>query len=443
MSHDASHAVILARLAQARQELDLSQAELARRTGVPQSQISKLESGQAIDITLRTTQALCAGLGIPMGTLCAVDDGAFVRALKLSQEHMSRQIRALSNPEDLVPIRDMKYGVDELVLQVTRAGAHGVLLHLPSFREGLEDVLFTNDLEEIARRAFAEVAVHHGLRLLIRPSSNGKHETLACIPGRSADGSDLVADINLLREKAHAVPMGITGSYGVLRDALRLEDTGTPLAKRVRMNDLAPQDVELDRGIMRIGHRAAVAMQWDELPYAVADGWIQDLIMGLDVSVTVDVQPVERATWLRHARERLGRNGSWGIGIERERRLASAKLLIESVEAGATSVFRSRVTCLAYGQDVESARAQADLLERRCDGAGVRLRVLHYRQDVGYAASLPTLPEALGSGRAILHSQGVATLLPAMRSDPGEWATQLHLDDPTISGHGGAVSASA
>src|ERR1035437_6592339 len=186
MLYNASHAVILARLAQARQNLGISQAELARRTGVPQSQISKLESGQAIDITLRTTESLCAGLGIPIGSLCAVDDEAFACALKLSQEYISRQIKTPSAPEDLVPVQGMKAGVDGVTMQTTRAGGHGILLRLPSFKEGQKDVLFTNNLEESARRAFAGVAARHGLRLIIRPIISAEQEPLACIPGRCA-----------------------------------------------------------------------------------------------------------------------------------------------------------------------------------------------------------------------------------------------------------------
>ena len=55
---------ITIRLKQFREERQLSQAELARRSGVPQSTISRIEAGDTGSISLANLEKLAEALGV-------------------------------------------------------------------------------------------------------------------------------------------------------------------------------------------------------------------------------------------------------------------------------------------------------------------------------------------------------------------------------------------
>ena len=57
------------RLEELRQAKDLSQAELARRSGVPQSTISRIEAGETGSITLANLERLADALGVNAAVL--------------------------------------------------------------------------------------------------------------------------------------------------------------------------------------------------------------------------------------------------------------------------------------------------------------------------------------------------------------------------------------
>lgn len=69
---------------QKRQQLRLSQAELAKKAHVTQAMISKLESGK--DVRLSTLLAVTAALGL---TLRALDEEQLFRLKRLESSHSS------------------------------------------------------------------------------------------------------------------------------------------------------------------------------------------------------------------------------------------------------------------------------------------------------------------------------------------------------------------
>jgi transcriptional regulator with XRE-family HTH domain len=83
------------RIADLREKAGLTQAELARRTGVSQPMIAKLESGRAANLTLRTFIRYALALGyapridfVPMRST-------------LSRPRSRRGVRSISHPSSL------------------------------------------------------------------------------------------------------------------------------------------------------------------------------------------------------------------------------------------------------------------------------------------------------------------------------------------------------
>ena len=62
------------RIRQRREQLALSQSELARRTGVPQSRISEFENGSKTGMTLDTAKRLARVLGVSIDYLAGTWD---------------------------------------------------------------------------------------------------------------------------------------------------------------------------------------------------------------------------------------------------------------------------------------------------------------------------------------------------------------------------------
>jgi transcriptional regulator with XRE-family HTH domain len=66
---------ITLRLQQFREERQLSQAELARRSGVPQSTISRIEAGETGSISLANLERLAEALGVNAALLIVHEPG--------------------------------------------------------------------------------------------------------------------------------------------------------------------------------------------------------------------------------------------------------------------------------------------------------------------------------------------------------------------------------
>ena len=62
------------RIRQRREQLVMSQSELARRTGVPQSRISEFENGSKTGMTLDTAKRLARVLGVSIDYLAGTWD---------------------------------------------------------------------------------------------------------------------------------------------------------------------------------------------------------------------------------------------------------------------------------------------------------------------------------------------------------------------------------
>ena len=81
------------RVRQKRQELDLTQAQLAAATGIKQFHISRIESGDIRDIKGETLRRLARALHVTSDFLLEIEDAAAPEALTVHQQAKRQRSR--------------------------------------------------------------------------------------------------------------------------------------------------------------------------------------------------------------------------------------------------------------------------------------------------------------------------------------------------------------
>jgi len=203
---------ILESLREARQRKGFSQRELSAKSGVPQSHISKIESG-AVDLRVSSLVALARVLDlelelIPKKTVPAVKSivrsstsADLANAQKMIQREMDQYKKAIASAtqvsslasSDLEKLRKAVADIDRFKLDKSALKA------IESSRIAIEEAMKQSPVNQLKETMKKNSGIHDEIRKAVRQMSalrnslahsNSAQEAIASVPAYSLDGGD-------------------------------------------------------------------------------------------------------------------------------------------------------------------------------------------------------------------------------------------------------------
>jgi transcriptional regulator with XRE-family HTH domain len=423
MLYYATVPVVLARLRQARAEFNMPQAELARRSGIPQSQISKLEASRAKDPALSTVLALAAAMDITPETLFVQDADTFSR--QLTELVQSGPMLSFEDAAQLVPVAGLieddrvavVFGTDRSLTVILRVDS-------PALDRAAE-------AEHSA--AFGQLAnsLRWPARILSRPGPGTSRDLLICLSAPADQQNALIEQARSWRSDLNRLGVLTTlltsaEAQSVLADALAAIPTrflavdAQPVSAPPGQADrliaaLSPAHAAAEESDMTVNQVHTRTLVIHQLPSVVDGNWTVPLYLD-NTTVSWDIAPLDIQSFVRHHRSRLdsvqAKIAAGDTTDELVSQEADLAEFLDAIERGTTRPFSMAGQILLH----TSTREQLDQLTGTVYLAADQVSMLdaRYRHQFGLMASLPVSPTAAASPTQprTVHTEALMTLCP-------------------------------